>query len=98
MSFKEECQKLFDHYVVCYRQGDAKGCASVFAEEAEMYSPFGPPSLGKQAIEETMQTCPKRWEHFKARAAIEQADRHFESLAVTGSTPIRRSGNRGFLK
>ena len=53
MSFKEECQKLYDQYVVCYRLGDAKGCASVFAAEAEMYSPFGPPAIGRQAIEDT---------------------------------------------
>ncbi|MEX0286367.1 MAG: nuclear transport factor 2 family protein [Paracoccaceae bacterium] len=53
MSFKEECQKLFDQYVSCYRQSDAKGCASVFAETAEMYSPFGPAAIGRQAIEHT---------------------------------------------
>lgn len=53
MSFKEECQKLLDHYVTCYQQGDAKGCASVYSTHAEMYSPFGPPAIGRQAIEDT---------------------------------------------
>ena len=53
MSFKQVCQKLLEHYVTCYQQGDAKGCASVFAEHAEMYSPFGPPAIGRQAIEDT---------------------------------------------
>lgn len=53
MSFKEECQKLLDHYVTCYRLGDAKGCASVYSVHAEMYSPFGPPAIGRQAIEDT---------------------------------------------
>ncbi|WP_271951931.1 YybH family protein [Ruegeria faecimaris] len=53
MSFKQQCQEVFDHYVACYRQGDANGCASVFAAQAEMYSPFGPPSIGRQAIEDT---------------------------------------------
>lgn len=53
MSFKEECQKLLDHYVTCYQQGDAKGCASVYSVHAEMYSPFGQPAIGRQAIEDT---------------------------------------------
>ena len=53
MSFKEECQKLLDHYVTCYQRGDAKGCASVYSVHAEMYSPFGPPAIGRQAIEDT---------------------------------------------
>jgi ketosteroid isomerase-like protein len=53
VSFKQECQKLLDHYVTCYKQGDAKGCASVYAAHAEMYSPFGPPAIGRQAIEDT---------------------------------------------
>lgn len=52
MSFNEECQKLLDHYVTSYRQGDAKGCASVYSEHAEMYSPFGAPAIGRQAIED----------------------------------------------
>ncbi|MDD9922494.1 MAG: hypothetical protein OXQ92_09495 [Boseongicola sp.] len=53
MPFEDECQQLLDHYVSCYVKGDAKGCASVFALNAELYSPFGPPAIGRQAIEET---------------------------------------------
>ena len=53
MSFKQECQDLLDHYVTCYQRGDAKGCASIYAANAEMYSPFGPPALGRRAIEDT---------------------------------------------
>ncbi len=53
MSFKEDCQKLFVRYVACYRQGDAKGCAAVYAPNAEMYSPFGPAAIGRKAIEDT---------------------------------------------
>jgi len=52
MSFKQNCQRLYDHYVTCYQNGDAKGCASIFAAHAEMYSPFGPPAIGRQAIED----------------------------------------------
>ena len=51
MDFLEECQQLLDRYVSCYREGDAAGCASVYSIEAEMYSPFGPPAIGRRAIE-----------------------------------------------
>lgn len=50
MNFHEECQNLLDRYVACYREGDAAGCASVYAVNAEMYSPFGPSSIGRHAI------------------------------------------------
>lgn len=52
MSFEEECQNLLDHYVSCYKRGDAKGCASIYTIHAVMYSPFGPPAIGRQAIED----------------------------------------------
>ena len=51
MNFQDECQQLLDQYVSYYRQGDAAGCASVYVLDAELYSPFGPPALGRQAIE-----------------------------------------------
>jgi len=53
MSFKQECQELLDHYVTCYQRGDAKGCASIYAVNAELYSPFGPSAVGRKAIEKT---------------------------------------------
>ncbi|WP_135507188.1 nuclear transport factor 2 family protein [Roseovarius aestuariivivens] len=52
MSFKQECQNLLDHYVTYYQARDAKGCASLYAAHAEMYSPFGPPAIGRRAIED----------------------------------------------
>lgn len=57
MNFQEQCQQLLDRYVSYYRKGDAAGCASVYSSEAEMYSPFGPPAIGRQAIE----TAHKEW-------------------------------------
>ena len=53
MTFKATFQKLFDRYVASYRSADAFGCASVFASEAELYSPYGPPVIGRIAIEAT---------------------------------------------
>lgn len=51
MGFKEDCQTLLDEYVSHYRAGNAAGCASVYAPDAEMYSPFGPPAIGRASIE-----------------------------------------------
>jgi len=51
VTFEEECQNLLDRYASCYRQGDAGGCAAIFALDAEMYSAFAPPAIGRQAIE-----------------------------------------------
>jgi ketosteroid isomerase-like protein len=48
--FHAACQRLFDRYVSAYRNGDAAGCAAIFAPDAEMYSPFGPPAIGRDAI------------------------------------------------
>lgn len=51
VTFKIIFQKLFDEYVASYRAMDAVGCASVFATDAELYSPYGPPAIGRAAIE-----------------------------------------------
>ncbi|SMX38400.1 YybH family protein [Maliponia aquimaris] len=48
-----EAQALIDLYVAAYRVGDAEGCAALFTADAELYSPFGPPARGRQAIAET---------------------------------------------
>ena len=53
VTFREECQRLLDRYVSSYCEGDAEGCAAIYARNAEMYSPFGPPAVGRQAIEDT---------------------------------------------
>ena len=50
MDFKIECQALFDLYLSSYRAGDAIGCASVFSLDSELYSPFGPPAIGRASI------------------------------------------------
>ncbi len=51
MPFHDTCQALLDRYVAFYRSGDAAGCASIYADQAQIYSPYGPPALGRQAIE-----------------------------------------------
>lgn len=51
MSDKREFQSVFDSYVACYRVGDAAGCAAHFSPDAELFSPYGPPAVGRTAIE-----------------------------------------------
>lgn len=53
MALTSEFQSLFDRYVAAYRTGDAKGCAAVFAARARMFSPYGPPVVGREEIEAT---------------------------------------------
>lgn len=51
MSDKQEFQSLFDAYAACYRCGNAAGCAALFSHDAELFSPYGPPAVGRAAIE-----------------------------------------------
>jgi len=53
MTIQDELQRLFDEYVAAYRVGNAAGCAAIFTPNAELYSPYGPASRGRGAIEET---------------------------------------------
>lgn len=50
MTFKIVFQELLDAYLASYRAKDAVGCASVYAPDGELYSPFGPPAIGRNAI------------------------------------------------
>ncbi|WP_422039322.1 YybH family protein [Roseibium sp.] len=51
MSDEQEFQSVFDAYVGCYRSADAAGCAALFSHDAELFSPYGPPAVGRAAIE-----------------------------------------------
>ena len=51
MSGQQEFQALFDIYAARYRAGDASGCAALFSTDAELFSPYGPPAVGRAAIE-----------------------------------------------
>ncbi len=53
MTFKNTFQDLFDGYVASYRRADAAGCASYFTTDAKLLSPYGPPAIGRPAIEKT---------------------------------------------
>lgn len=51
MSIRDDLQKLFDIYCAAYQVGDAATCASIFALDGELYSPYAPPARGRAAIE-----------------------------------------------
>ena len=48
-----DLQAVFDAYVIAHSSSDATGCAAVFLDHAEMYSPYGYPALGREAIRKT---------------------------------------------
>lgn len=48
----DDLQAVWDRYLAAYRQGDAAGCAACFTLEAAVYSPYGPPAIGRAAIAE----------------------------------------------
>lgn len=51
MPEEEDFQSLFNTYVARYRAADASGCAALFTSDAELFSPYGPPAVGRPAIE-----------------------------------------------
>ena len=50
MDLKNELKALWDVYLDAYRAGDGAGCASIFAEDALLISPYAPPTRGRAAI------------------------------------------------
>lgn len=52
MLSKEEMQGFLDRMATAYSKGDACGCAAMFAPDAQLHSSFGPPAIGRAAIEE----------------------------------------------
>ena len=51
MSIHDELQELMNTMAEAYRAGDAAGCASLFDQDGELYSPYAPPARGRAAIE-----------------------------------------------
>lgn len=51
MLTQDEIQNVLDEMARAYSAGNAKACAELFTENAQLHSPFGPPAVGRQAIE-----------------------------------------------
>ncbi len=43
-------QSLFQEYFDAYSQQDAAGCASFYADDAQLFTSFGPPLIGASVI------------------------------------------------
>ncbi len=50
MPIRQELQAVLGRYAQAYMAADAAGCAAVFTEDGAMYSPYGPPALGRASI------------------------------------------------
>ncbi len=51
MTALSDFQALMDRMAAAYRAGDAPACAAMFTMDAQLYSPYAPPALGREAIE-----------------------------------------------
>jgi uncharacterized protein (TIGR02246 family) len=55
MSIRDELEALNALWLEAFSRGDVEACASLFTEDAAIYSPYGPPALGREAIKQTHQ-------------------------------------------
>ena len=47
---EEELQAYLDQMAAAYSAGDAKACADLFTQDAQLHSSFAPPAIGRAAI------------------------------------------------
>jgi uncharacterized protein (TIGR02246 family) len=50
VGFSAEMQAVMAEYLAAYRASDAGRCAAIYTSDATIYSPFGPPVQGRDAI------------------------------------------------
>ena len=50
MIFRDEMAAMMAGYVAAFDSQDAERCAAIYAVDAVVYSPFGPPIIGRDAI------------------------------------------------
>ncbi|MEM6373829.1 MAG: nuclear transport factor 2 family protein [Pseudomonadota bacterium] len=47
---EHDIRLYLDRMAAAYNAGDAEGCATLFALNAQLHSPFAPPAIGRAAI------------------------------------------------
>ena len=52
MDIERGVAETFHRYLQAYRTGAAAGCAACYLPDGAVYSPYAPPALGRQAIED----------------------------------------------
>jgi ketosteroid isomerase-like protein len=50
---KEKLLKLVSSYLLAYSTQDSEGCSRAFTLDGALFSPYGPPARGRQAIAAT---------------------------------------------
>ena len=53
MSFRDEAEQTLKLWVERFTAGDVEGCLEVYTEDGEIYSPYGSPAIGRDALRET---------------------------------------------
>ena len=51
MSIREQLQSVYEAYATAYRTKHPAGCAAVFTDDGELFSPYALPTRGRAAIE-----------------------------------------------
>lgn len=69
-----------DRYFAAYESHDAKGCAAVYADDAWLTCPWGPPVQGNTAIEATHEMWFEEGERNKVYTILD--------LQIAGSTAV----------
>jgi uncharacterized protein (TIGR02246 family) len=52
MDIERGVAEIIARYLQAYRTGDAAGCAACYLPDGAVHSPYAPPALGRQAIED----------------------------------------------
>ena len=65
MDIERGVAEVLARYLHAYRTGDAAGCAACYLPDGAVYSPYAPPALGRQAIEDlhrdwTLEAAPNK--------------------------------------
>ena len=48
----DELQAFFDNYTAAYQAADASASTNMFLAKGELHSPYAPPAVGRQAVQE----------------------------------------------
>ena len=55
MSVRDELEALCALWLESFSSGDVAACADLYTEDGAIYSPYGPPAIGREAITQTHQ-------------------------------------------
>lgn len=53
MTIHDGMQELVDRCLACQQNGDVEGIVALYTDDGSIYSPYGPPAIGREAIRAT---------------------------------------------